>query len=216
MDVQMPVMNGTDATRYIRTNLPAPKNQVPIVALTASVLRADLDDCFSSGMTAYVPKPFKTWQLINTIAEVTGRERIPETTVNVQQTQHASVQASNVEDMNSYIQSDGVTNLDYLTKFCEGDQKRMNKYIKVYLNALPAFYKNIEAAIETKDFTEVALHVHSFKPKFMMMGMKQTNELGLKIDQMCKAQNEKAFEDIRILIGDVEKSVGELENVNLN
>jgi hypothetical protein len=56
----------------------------------------------------------------------------------------------------------------------------MHKYIKVYLNALPAFYKNIEAAVETKDFTEVALHVHSFKPKFMMMGMKQTNELGIK------------------------------------
>jgi CheY-like chemotaxis protein len=77
MDVQMPVMNGTDATRKIRATMPSPKsNQIPIVALTASVLRADLDECFSSGMTAYVPKPFKTWQLINTIAEVTGRERL--------------------------------------------------------------------------------------------------------------------------------------------
>jgi signal transduction histidine kinase/DNA-binding NarL/FixJ family response regulator len=217
MDVQMPVMNGTDATRKIRATMPSPKNQIPIVALTASVLRADLDECFSSGMTAYVPKPFKTWQLINTIAEVTGRERLPETTVKVQQQpQPVAAPAVNTEDFSSYVQTGGVTNLDYLTKFCEGDQKRMHKYIKVYLNALPAFYKNIEAAVETKDFTEVALHVHSFKPKFMMMGMKQTNELGIKIDQMCKAQNEKAFEDLKMLIGDVEKSVKELENVSLN
>jgi hypothetical protein len=92
----------------------------------------------------------------------------------------------------------------------------MHKYIKVYLNALPAFYKNVEAAATHKDFTELALHVHSFKPKWMMMGMKVTNERGIKIDQMCKAQNEKAFEDLTILLQEVKKSVTELEAKSVN
>ena len=101
--------------------------------------------------------------------------------------------------------------MDYLTTFCEGDQKRMQKYIKVYLNALPAFHKNIAAAIENKDFVELALHVHSFKPKWMMMGMKKTNDLGVQVDHMAKAQNEKAFEDVKIILEDIDKSQKELE-----
>ena len=219
MDVQMPVMNGMDATKYIRSHLPAPKNKVPIIALTASVLRADIDLCFQAGMTAYVPKPFKPWQLINTIADVTGRERTAENSqapVNnkkeqkEQKEQHNNP-TNNAEEFSVYEQNGKVTNLDYLRKFCEGDEKRMNKYIKIYINALPAFSRNIEAAVATKDFVEIALHVHSFKPKWMMMGMKQTNELGIKIDQLCKAQSDKVFENLKVLIEEMNKSVQELE-----
>jgi CheY-like chemotaxis protein len=74
MDIQMPVMNGLDATRYIRSNLPAPKNNIPIIALTASLLRHDFDKCLEAGMNSCVPKPFKAWQLIGALADVTGRK----------------------------------------------------------------------------------------------------------------------------------------------
>lgn len=241
MDVQMPVMNGIDATRYIRAKMPAPKSKIPIIALTASVLRADLDLCFESGMTAYVPKPFKTWQLLNTIADEAGRKRDPNAKPAPRRTEpkkqaatqepakiaaepaaanssgkvaaHDVAEASALMHESMYDHPGKVTSMTYLKNFCEGDEKRMKKYIKVYLNALPTFHKNISAAIETKDFVELALHVHSFKPKWMMMGMKQTNELGIKIDQMCKSQNEKAFEDVKALMEDVDKSIRELEGV---
>ena len=211
MDVQMPVMNGTDATRYIRANLPSPKNKIPIIALTASVLRADLNACFQSGMTAYIPKPFKPWQLINTIAEVTGRERIPQNGNGHSEQKHNNGANGDGDDWNAYENNGMVTNMEYLRKFCDGNEKRMNKFIKAYLDALPAFSTNIEAAIAAKDFIEIALHVHSFKPKWMMMGMKQTNELGVKIDQLCKAQNEIVFEKLAILMEDMNKSAKELE-----
>jgi HPt (histidine-containing phosphotransfer) domain-containing protein len=213
MDVQMPVMNGIDATKIIRSKLPAPKKDIPIIALTASVLRADLDLCFAGGMTGYVPKPFKPWQLINTIAEVTGRERSLEQKAKPpvkKEQQVAREQKSMAESITPYELNDKVTNLEYLTNFCKGDEKRMKKYINVYLNALPAFYNNIESGVANKDFVEIALHVHSFKPKWMMMGMKQTNDLGIKIDQLCKTENDKAFEDLKTLMADVKKSAVEL------
>ncbi|MES2704010.1 MAG: ATP-binding protein [Bacteroidota bacterium] len=216
MDVQMPVMNGIDATIHIRKELAPPKNKIPIIALTASVLRADLDLCFGSGMTAYVPKPFKAWQLINTIAEVTGRERNAPAAGHISLPQTTNLKEATASEAIVYETGDEVTNLAYLSKFCEGDEKRMQKYIKVYLNALPAFYKNIDTAVTTKDFTELALHVHSFKPKWMMMGMKDTNELGIKIDQCCKSKNEKAFGDTVLLLDEVRKSVKELEVKSLN
>lgn len=237
MDVQMPVMNGTDATKYIRANLPSPKNNIPIVALTASVLRADLNLCFASGMTAYIPKPFKPWQLINTIADVTGRERnIVYEPAADHQNGHSNGSENGHDNSNANgngtsssnghsnatvsidpsvydLDDSRVTNLDYLHKFCDGNEKRMHKFINAYLNALPAFSTNIDNAVATKDYIEIALHVHSFKPKWMMMGMKRTNELGIKIDQLCKAQNETVFEKLPVLMDDIKKSAEELQAV---
>ena len=75
MDVQMPEMDGYEATRQIRDPHSSVRNhQIPVIALTASVIRSDLDKCREAGMDDYVPKPFKTSQLITTIANVTGRE----------------------------------------------------------------------------------------------------------------------------------------------
>jgi CheY-like chemotaxis protein len=62
MDVHMPLMDGYEATRFIRNNL---KKDIPIVALTASVIRGDLDKCTQAGMNGYIPKPFKRAELLN-------------------------------------------------------------------------------------------------------------------------------------------------------
>jgi signal transduction histidine kinase/CheY-like chemotaxis protein len=62
MDVHMPEMDGYEATRYIRTVL---KSDVPIVALTASVIRGDLDKCTAAGMNGYVAKPIKRKLLLD-------------------------------------------------------------------------------------------------------------------------------------------------------
>jgi CheY-like chemotaxis protein len=63
MDIMMPEMDGYQTIAAIREN--PSFRRLPIIALTASVLRTDLDRCTQAGMTAYVPKPFKAWQLIS-------------------------------------------------------------------------------------------------------------------------------------------------------
>jgi len=54
MDLQMPVMNGFEATEYIRNTL---KSKIPIIALTADVTTVDLEKCKAAGMNDYVSKP---------------------------------------------------------------------------------------------------------------------------------------------------------------
>ncbi|MFI5214404.1 MAG: response regulator, partial [Gemmatimonadales bacterium] len=61
MDIQMPEMDGLDATRAIRA-LPA-CHDLPIVALTAQALPEERERCLGCGMSAYLAKPFKAWEL---------------------------------------------------------------------------------------------------------------------------------------------------------
>ncbi|MBK7751091.1 MAG: response regulator [Flavobacteriales bacterium] len=67
MDVQMPEMNGYDATKAIRA-LGGDKSRVPILAMTANVMKDEVDRCTEAGMVGFVPKPFKREELINAIA----------------------------------------------------------------------------------------------------------------------------------------------------
>jgi signal transduction histidine kinase len=63
MDINMPEMDGYDATKNIRL-MPPPKNKIPIIAMTASVTKEEIDKCFSAGMDEYVPKPFQPQDLL--------------------------------------------------------------------------------------------------------------------------------------------------------
>ncbi len=64
MDLQMPEMNGYDATVYIRTRMQEPKNKTKILALTASATKAEMEKCFESGMDEYIAKPFEPEELV--------------------------------------------------------------------------------------------------------------------------------------------------------
>lgn len=67
MDLQMPEMDGTDTTEYIRHYLPAPVSSVPIIAMTASAFSGEYEKCIASGMNDYISKPFNPDELYNKI-----------------------------------------------------------------------------------------------------------------------------------------------------
>jgi CheY-like chemotaxis protein len=74
MDVQMPLMDGLEATREIRTQLPA-EGQPHIVALTANALAEDRDSCLSAGMDDYLSKPLRAAQLVAVLAASPARRK---------------------------------------------------------------------------------------------------------------------------------------------
>jgi signal transduction histidine kinase/DNA-binding response OmpR family regulator len=197
MDAQMPEMNGFEATRYIRDNFEAPVKNIPIIALTASVLRTDLDKCRKAGMDSYIPKPFKATQLITGIAQVL----------------HIALKAEkkkeNVSPTNIAARA---TDLTYLRKFCENDEERMQNYIRIYLKAAAEFGNKVRELLDAKDFEGIAALVHSFKPKWMMMGMKPSMELGQKTETLCtEAGDQKRIAELMgMLIEQTRTSLEEL------
>jgi CheY-like chemotaxis protein len=67
MDVQMPIMNGFEATQHIRTG-DGPNKATPIVALTANAMQSDKESCFKAGMNDFLTKPFNKEALMEIVA----------------------------------------------------------------------------------------------------------------------------------------------------
>ena len=67
MDVQMPVMNGLDATRYLRSCNRLDLQQIPIIAMTADAFAEDIQNCIDAGMNAHIAKPIEIDKVLSTI-----------------------------------------------------------------------------------------------------------------------------------------------------
>jgi len=70
MDIQMPEMDGYEATRQIRNNFPSPKCNIPIMAMTAHIMPTEEEKCYNAGMNGYISKPFDTHLLYSKIASI--------------------------------------------------------------------------------------------------------------------------------------------------
>src|SRR5262249_34410881 len=74
--VQMPEMDGFEATARIREREKSTGEHVPIVAMTASAMVGDRERCFGAGMDAYVSKPIHAAELYETLANVRGGQAL--------------------------------------------------------------------------------------------------------------------------------------------
>ncbi len=70
MDVQMPEMDGLEATRIIRSQEQLRGNHMPIIAMTAHAMKGDREECLQAGMDGYVAKPIRVQELFRVIQQV--------------------------------------------------------------------------------------------------------------------------------------------------
>jgi signal transduction histidine kinase/CheY-like chemotaxis protein/HPt (histidine-containing phosphotransfer) domain-containing protein len=179
MDAQMPEMDGLEATRVIRNLANTRLSNIPILALTASVHKADIDKCLDSGMNAFVPKPFTPNELLGAISEYYHNENPSEAEVEVKT--EAPVNETKISVDSSAAK---ITDLSFLSEFAEGNPARIKKYIALYLKLLPDNLVKISTAIDENDFQSLVKVSHSMRPHLNYMGMKEAAEIAAEMENI--------------------------------
>jgi two-component system CheB/CheR fusion protein len=185
MDLQMPQMNGFEATEYIRNKM---KLKIPIIALTADVTTVDLEKCKAAGMNDYIAKPVDERILYS---KIVGLVKDHEHSL-----QHplGGMQAENISalpdsEMTSAVRKIKYTDLTYLTGITKSDSTLMMEMIELYLNQTPVLTDAITKSLQQKDWNGLHAAAHKLIPSFSIMGISKDYETMAKTLQEYKGTN---------------------------
>ena len=170
MDLQMPEMNGFEATRHIRSIL---KSDIPIIALTADVTTVDLAKCRAVGMNDYIPKPVDEKLLY---LKITSLVKKPIATVETEPN-------GNADSLNRFI------NLDHLHKITKSNPLLMIEMISLYLEQTPPLVSIMQQSVIDTDMKSLYSAVHKMIPSFSIVGISQEFEnMARKIQENARAE----------------------------
>jgi CheY-like chemotaxis protein/HPt (histidine-containing phosphotransfer) domain-containing protein len=177
MDMQMPVMDGLEASRKIREMPNGVK--VPIVALTANAFKEDRKRCEEAGMNGFVAKPFEPEQLHAVLARwIPGRDGIEDHIGKGNQTERSHLE--NNDGGHSHI--DRKTGLKYV-KEPQIYQKMLAKFL-VQQADLP---ERIDSALKDQDMDSVRRMVHSLKGLAGTLGMHQLQTIAVSYEKLVRS-----------------------------
>lgn len=168
MDIQMPVMDGYEATKAIRMG-GAPKNKIPIIALTANASAKDIQRCREAGMDDCIAKPFTPESLLETLAR------------------HIHLKTIQAK-MNNAVQKPQqleVINLSYLRKVSANNEAFVGEIIASFLETIPQIIENIKIHLEQQDWAKLEKAVHKLKPALSMIGMDDAKNMAVEIESLA-------------------------------
>lgn len=214
MDAQMPEMDGLDATRAIRKLEVNTSNKIPIIALTASVHKADIERCFEAGMNSFVPKPFTRSELLDTLAKYYQNTNPLASTKEPEKVEKPTIETPTDPEAET-----SVVDMEFLKEFTEGDPTRMKKYIGMYLKLLPGNISKIKDSAVNSDFQTVAKTIHMMRPHLNYMGMKETASWAATLEDLIKenddlsAHQESISTHLNNILTNCSASEQELQNI---
>jgi PAS domain S-box-containing protein len=161
MDLQMPEMNGFEATDYIRNILDL---KIPIIALTADVTSVDIEKCKSIGMNDYIAKPVDEKLLYN---KINGLVLKPDTIKPILK----------IKELKKEMEGIRSVNLEYLIKRTKADPFLMLEMIELYLEQTPVLISEMKKSIKENDWISMFNAAHKMIPSFVIMGISSEFEM---------------------------------------
>jgi len=161
MDLQMPIMDGYEATRRIKAL--AKFKDLPIIAMTADVLPADRERAFNSGMVDFIGKPFELSQLFATLHKWVSPKSETKAETKIVETVDKPVDKTPAKTgSNSLPEHIGELNVsEAIARFNDKDIYLI--IARRFLETEGATVDNIEAAIAKNDYQEACRYAHSLK-----------------------------------------------------
>jgi len=177
MDIEMPVMNGYECIREIRTNLPDNKKNTPVLAMTAHANKEEKEKCINLGMNDYISKPFEPDDLFKKITTLSDQNNKGNNSEQVINDQNISVPS---------IDHDRTTNLEYIKELSEDNESFFKDFIKLFMKNTPETLSSLITGVTNSDWEKVRQAAHKMKPSLNYLGMKEARELASTIETKAK------------------------------
>jgi PAS domain S-box-containing protein len=156
MDLQMPEMNGFEATTHIRTTL---NSKIPIIALTADVTSVDLQKCMDVGMNDYISKPFDDRKLYDKMVKLLIKA------------DHTFRVAKNPEQKTEPLVKSKFVDLTFIKTQTRNKPELIIQMIEIYLEQTPPLILKLKESLCSKDWDLMATVIHKLLPSFYIVGI---------------------------------------------
>ena len=171
MDVEMPIMDGIEATQQLR-GLPGSVRNIPIVAMTAHALKGFQDRCLKAGMNAYLAKPINPRELASTLAQF----------VNAPGTAAHSASLPPPAPLPSAIGSE-VFDAKALAEQTGGDDDFLQQVLATYICDTEDRLSQLGAAIESCNPERIRKESHAIKGASSTMCMREMQSLSSELER---------------------------------
>ncbi len=177
MDVQMPEMNGLEATVIIRKKEEATKTHIPIIALTARAMKGDREECLAAGMDDYVSKPIQVRDLFEAIQRL-----VPE----MEEKKEGAVSEP---DNKTAAPEPLMLNAPALFARVDGDVEFLRELVEVFFENYPGYLSQIREGISNREGEMVEQAAHALKGALGGLEAEAAFRTSFELEQMGRAGN---------------------------
>jgi len=192
MDMQMPVMDGYEAIKLIRSDFPNSKKSIPIIALTAHAVEGEQKKCLYAGANDYITKPFQPNELFGKIFLLTD--------------------ISNKPFKNNTI----MVNIDTLRRFTNNKTSLMQNTIKTIIKIIPEELKLLNEAVINENWDRIRALAHKNKSSLALVCEPFIKDLLSSIEDDAINMNnmEGITKHVNWLNNNVNELISELEKIS--
>ncbi|HZZ73054.1 MAG TPA: response regulator [Pirellulales bacterium] len=224
MDVQMPEMDGFEATKGIRQTEQTTGHHIPIIATTAHALRGDRERCLLAGMDGYLSKPIRSRELFDVLeefgkdsAEMESEPRAPATrsAADPAATALPAARAESAANRRSEARAgaSSIWNREQALAGLEGDAALLADLAQAFLEECPGWLARIGAAVSSRDAANLKLAAHALKGAASHFAAAGVVRRALELETLGRTANLAEAEDPwHALQAEVERFVPELQS----
>ncbi|WP_207678596.1 ATP-binding protein [Desulfonema magnum] len=167
MDVQMPEMDGMEATKKIRDPQSGViSHEIPIIAITAHAMKEDRERCIEAGMNDYISKPIKTDRLIDIIEKWILKKDVSDS---------SPVRPQVAEDKITFDRAE-------LLKRVEGNESLFKDILTMAFQEIPIYIEKLRGALDKNNSEEIRMQGHSIKGMCATISANKLCEIAYQIE----------------------------------